>query len=127
MNEITVKKILNSYKHEKLLIISLNKEIEKLGSFDLTNEKIIKIKKLQKELNHSNEFIKLIEHSIDNLTQPYKNVFYFRYIKNFSYEKISFDMNYSIQRIYQLHKEGLKKIFEKAKFQDLNKAEFILE
>lgn len=117
MNDITVKKILNSYKHEKFLMSSLNKEIEKFEDNNLQSEKTIKIKNLQAKLNKSNEFVKFIEGTIDNLPQPYKNIFYFRYVKNLSYEKIAFNMNYSIQRIYQLHKEGLNKILEKIKLE----------
>ena len=116
MNDITIKKLLNSYKHEKVLIKSLQKEIERINALSLTERNLGLLDKLQTNLNKSMSFIKIIEDSIDNLPQPFKNVLYFRYIKDFSYEKISLNMNYSIQRIYQLHKEGIQRIFKVSEF-----------
>ena len=51
-----------------------------------------------------------IERSIQKLPQPYKNVIYFKYIRNYDNNQIADKLNYSINRIYQLHKEGLIKL-----------------
>ena len=53
-----------------------------------------------------------LEKTIQNLTQPYKNVIYFKYIRNFNYDQIADKLNYSINRIYQLHKLGLSKLLD---------------
>ena len=51
-----------------------------------------------------------IEKLVQQLQQPYKNVIYFKYIRNFNNDQIADKLNYSINRIYQLHKEGLRRL-----------------
>lgn len=51
-----------------------------------------------------------VERKIEKLEQPYKNVLYFKYICEYSFEEIAEKMHYSIKRIYQLHKAGGRKI-----------------
>lgn len=48
-----------------------------------------------------------IESKIDSMTQPYKNILFLKYMKNYSFDQIASKMNYSSKRIYQLHKEAL--------------------
>lgn len=45
-----------------------------------------------------------LEDAIENLPQPYKTIFFLRYIKSCSFDEIATKMNYSSKRIYQLHK-----------------------
>lgn len=51
-----------------------------------------------------------LEKTVQKLPQPYKNVIYFKYIRNLTNDQIADKLNYSINRIYQLHKEGLYKL-----------------
>lgn len=100
----------------------MNNAKEKLESYKIN--KILK-KDLENELKHNNtnEFIKneyikldnelkLIETIITNLSQPYKSILYYKFIKEDSYQNIAIKLNYSIQRIYQLLNESFKKFEE---------------
>ena len=48
-----------------------------------------------------------IEKRISLLDQPYKNIFFMKYINLNTFDEIALKMNYSTKRIYQLHKIGL--------------------
>ena len=48
-----------------------------------------------------------IENRISLLDQPYKNIFFMKYINLNTFDEIALKMNYSTKRIYQLHKKGL--------------------
>ena len=49
-----------------------------------------------------------VEHRIENIPQPYKNILFLKYIKGNSFDDIALKMHYSAKRIYQLHKEGIR-------------------
>lgn len=88
----------------------INKEIDKLKINCESNIKEDICKTLGNEKNEiTNIFmsIKKVEERINNLSQPYKNIFYYRYIKNLNFDEIAKNLNYSTKRIYQLHKLGL--------------------
>ena len=45
---------------------------------------------------------------IDKMSQPFKNVLYFRYVCMKTFDEIALKMNYSTKRIYQLHQKALE-------------------
>lgn len=50
---------------------------------------------------------------IDTMSQPYKNVLYFRYVCMKTFDEIALKMNYSTKRIYQFHQKALDIFCEK--------------
>lgn len=90
---------LTEMQDKKIDTSELNKQLEKIiDKQTLEEESLLNIlTKKQK-----------IEKQIDSLPQPYKNVFFLRYISGNSFDEIALKMNYSTKRIYQLHKEGIK-------------------
>lgn len=61
------------------------------------------------KLKSTEAFIAKVENTIAKIDQPLKNVLYFRYVKLYKYSVIAVKMGYSIQRIFQLNREALKK------------------
>lgn len=61
------------------------------------------------KLKSTEAFIAKVENTIAKIDQPLKNVLYFRYVKLYKYSAIAVKMGYSIQRIFQLNREALKK------------------
>jgi len=55
---------------------------------------------------------RFIEDLIQTLPQPYKTLFYFKYIVFLNFDEVSKKMNFSSKRLYQLHNEGLEKLLE---------------
>ena len=76
------------------------------------NEKKVSLESLLKSIKNET---KKVEIMIDNIPQPYKNVLFFKYIKNLSFDEIAYKMNYSSKRIYQLHKIGVDLYIENLK------------
>lgn len=64
--------------------------------------------KTEKSLIKSLEKRQSILTKIDTMSQPYKNVLYFRYVCMKSFDEIADKMNYSTKRIYQLHQKALE-------------------
>ncbi|MBQ3213964.1 MAG: sigma-70 family RNA polymerase sigma factor [Clostridia bacterium] len=89
LNDMRIKKQDTKEINEKLQIIIKQQDVEQ--------------KKLLKLLSKKQK----IEKRIEKLPQPYRNVFFLRYIRGNSFDEIAAKMNYSTKRIYQLHKEGL--------------------
>lgn len=89
---------LNELKNNKIETSNLNKQIQII---------------LEKQSNEENALLKIlskkqqIEKLIDSLGQPYKNIFFLKYISGKTFDEIAYKMNYSTKRIYQLHKEGI--------------------
>ena len=135
MTKDQFKHMLESYKFDNQLLIEKNAELTKLNeqhfkklailkpisldNNEIFNNAISKYKaetfiienEIEKILNKRRD----IENIIAELEQPYRNVLYFRYVKCLSIEEIAMKMNYSPQRIYQLHDIGIKKLEEKQK------------
>lgn len=123
-------KELESFKYDMQFFKEKSKDIEKLkneieksyarlvemqnkniNTNELNNQiqKIIE-KQTQEENLLLNFIIKKqkIEKNLEEMPQPYKNIFFLRYISDNTFDQIALKMNYSTKRIYQLHKEGLK-------------------
>ena len=134
MTKEEIKNILESYKFDNQLLIEKNNELFKLNeqhfkkfeilkpinskeNKDFYEQAIAKYKKQSLIIENEIEKIlnkrKLIEGFIEDIDQPYKNVLYFRYIQCLSTEETALRMNYSPQRIYQLHDQGIKLLFKK--------------
>lgn len=78
----------------------IDKDIERL------NETLLR---QTDKLKSTEAFIAKVENTIAKIGQPLKNVLYFRYVKLYKYSAIAVKMGYSIQRIFQLNREALKK------------------
>ena len=80
-----------------------------------TSDLNIQIQKILDKQTSEEEFLlaiitkkQEIENRISRLEQPYRNIFFLKYINMNTYDEIAFKMNYSSKRIYQLHKKGLE-------------------
>lgn len=111
-SEVVVKDIQNleTSLHDKE-IKGYDTTITKLKIKNL-NEKKVSLESLLKSIKNET---KKVEIMIDNIPQPYKNVLFFKYIKNLSFDEIAYKMNYSSKRIYQLHKIGVDLYIENLK------------
>jgi DNA-directed RNA polymerase specialized sigma subunit len=110
---------LNKAKEQKLKDIERLKEVNKGLNQKLIDDAISKyteeVIKSEKELSRLLIIMKQIEALVEVIEQPYRNVLYFKYINGLSIEEIAVKMNYSPQRIYQLHDIGIKKILTQQK------------
>lgn len=133
MSKDKIKNLLESYKFDNQLLNEKQNELNIINSQHLKKLEILKPisnennqlyneavekykressyieKEIEKILNKKRDIEKLIE----KVQQPYKNVLYFKYVQCLSVEEIAMKMNYSPQRIYQLHDIGMKIINEK--------------
>lgn len=82
LNDMRIKKQDTKEINEKLQIIIKQQDVEQ--------------KKLLKLLSKKQK----IEKRIEKLPQPYRNVFFLRYIRGNSFDEIAAKMNYSTKRIY---------------------------
>jgi len=129
MTKNQLKAILRDYWYDKQYLNEKTKECELISkhanieinknlqySFSIDNYK------KQDELRIKQLLIKnkKIEDAIQSLPQPSRSVINFKYIFSMSNEEIAKKMNFSIQRIYQLHNEGLMKLLEKINKNDSN-------
>ncbi len=122
---------LDLYKHERQFCKEQNEQLELLkkeliilteraGNYSSSDsKKIIRsdianlkrfINEKQKKIDKAKNFMARIESKIYSLSQPSKNVLYYRYIEAMQYEAIAHKLNYSTQRIYQLHKSALEEL-----------------
>lgn len=123
-------KELEDYKYEYQYFIEKSKEIEKLKQeIQKSFTRLRELKQTDFDVNDLNAQIKIIldkqskeenallsilaqkqkiEKNIENLPQPYKNIFFLKYISLKTFDEIALKMNYSTKRIYQLHKKGIE-------------------
>ena len=124
MAEKELAKKLDNYKYDAQYleekrhnIDNMKLELNKLSNDERMQEKKDRI--LEKIQDEENKIIIIaestmkIENEIDLLSQPYKTIFYFRYIKGYTFDEIALKMHYSTKRIYQLHKEGINDYLNK--------------
>lgn len=135
MNKNSLIKDLEDYKYDYQYYQERSKDIEKLKleidkqyyylndmqikRYD-TSELELKIKDIVQSLKYKEKCLlntitkkERLEHNIENMPQPFKNILFLKYIKNYSVEQIAIKMSYSSKRIYQLHKEAIKIYCEK--------------
>ena len=130
MNTNDMKTKLNMLYLDRDYMANIEKEIEFL--YKDVNELLSKINSADENLKHLfSEKINIIKSNIrekqlvirnltDNqnkllsqlncLGQPQRSILYMRYFKGITYEDISYSLNYSLPRIYQLHKQGLNEL-----------------
>jgi len=98
-------------KIENLFVQLNDMKLKKQDTCDINDQLQIIVKKQHAE---EKKLLKLIgkkqriENRIEKLSQPYRNIFFLRYVRGNSFDEIASKMNYSTKRIYQLHKEGLE-------------------
>lgn len=139
MNKITCIRELESYKYDYQYFVEKSKDIEKLkiqiekslNRLKEMKENNIEVKELNAQIqNIINRQAKeeaaldtlmlkkqTIENRINLLGQPYKNVFFLKYITGNTFDEIALKMNYSTKRIYQLHKKGME-IYEQICYEE---------
>lgn len=94
-------KIYSSLKEMKALKLEI-------GDLDIKLKKIMeKIIKDEEQFIAAVEKKQQIHNQINSIEQPYRNILYFRYVCDKTFDQIAFKMNYSTKRIYQLHKEAI--------------------
>lgn len=96
------KKILEDYALNKIY----KKDLEKEYKLKENHKEDLLI--VSTELNKMTKVIENVEQTISSLNQPSKNILFYRYIKNNSYDMIALKLNYSQQRVYQLLKKALE-------------------
>ena len=130
MEQKQIIKELENYKYDFQYYQEKSKEIEKLKleiqkSYeriqDMMQNKIdttelnIQLQQIINKQSKEEDFLlsilnkkQEIENRIASLDQPYKNIFFMKYINLNTFDEIALKMNYSTKRIYQLHKKGLR-------------------
>ncbi len=129
MNIQELKALLEGYWYDCQYLEEKIKELEKIkiqcNQVNITNSENLKtdcnflmqnILSLIKPIENKKIYL---EKSIQKLPQPYKNVIYFKYIRNFNNDQVADKLNYSVNRIYQLHKEGLTRLQSIIKNEDI--------
>lgn len=133
-----IKQELNAYKHNKRLLEKMEEEIEEYRNkatsctsvlSDMPKGTGIHDKVAQYasiiadiEVEKMNQRILLeksrkdIEDIINKIDQPYRNILYFRYIKEETLEEIACDIGYNYVHICRLHQKAL---LEYKKFKDV--------
>jgi len=89
---------LNELKENKIDTTELNNQIQIIADKQSKEENA-----LLSILSKKQE----IEKRLERLPQPYKNIFFLKYISLNTIDEIALKMNYSSKRIYQLHKKGV--------------------
>ncbi len=105
------KEILEAYRLDKQYLEELSNDTLKMREKNLNtkigfNEVCNNMGEMVSKLSNR---ISKIENVINSVSQPYKNVLYYKYVKNLSHTKIAMKMDYSLQRIFQLQKEAINK------------------
>ena len=134
MTKEKIKYLLESYKYENQFLREKKSELNKLNEQYLRSLEKLKpiiidennqifndaMERYKSEYSVIEDEIskvitkkKEIEMLIEDISQPCRNVLYFKYVKCFSVEEIADKMNYSTQRIYQFHDKGMKELTEK--------------
>lgn len=106
LHEIKYRNIIN-IELEKLFVEMLDLQDKNLiftSRYKKLNELIEKNEKL---IEASEIKVNKIKNKISQMKQPYKNILLLRYINGKSYEDIAIESNYSIARIFQLHRKAL--------------------
>ena len=103
-----LKELLESYKFDSQYIKAKTKEIESFNCIAKSTSRLDSIKEIEeKTLSKLLDKKVFIEDLIQKLKQPYKTLFYMKYISFLTFDQIADRLNYSTKRIYQLHKEGM--------------------
>ncbi len=105
-----IKELLKNYNNNIIYLKQLNDDCQKSENYRnlcINNFSYMGNKQLSRYLDELKNEIEFVDEMLQSLNPPMRNVLYFKYVKNHSYQDISLKMNYSIARIYQLHKEAI--------------------
>lgn len=110
-------RILDNLKHSKSLVKSmqLKKDVVKESRRKNTQEDLI-IKIIDLEIEINKDIDRLIDKKtkakrvIDCLDEPYGVLLTMRYIECMKWEEIAFRLGYSIQAVYKIHGQALKRV-----------------
>lgn len=131
MNEKSIKQSLLEFRQDSILLNQKNNELllvnnkieqinKQLEIINYSKNKNILIKEKESLINNQyklkyeiNELVNkkiLIETMINKLSQLESNVLKNKYIDNLSIIEISHNLNYSYQRVYQIHSKAIKRL-----------------
>lgn len=122
MNEKELKRLLLNYScnikmfNSQLMRSKSNYESIKNTGAILTGENQVEMSGFEENIGNilknmreeQNEFARYL----DAIEQPYKGIIYEKYVMLKNFDEIASAYNYSVQRIYQLHKKGLENLLE---------------
>ncbi len=135
MTKEEIKQILEEYKYETQFYNEKIKDVNKL-QYEISklaeNNKIFRMSELntaeidrnfslflKRQAKEESQLLIIldkkqkIEDYINMSPQPYRVIFYLKYISLLTFDQIAYKLNYSTKRIYQLHNEGLDIIIKK--------------
>ncbi len=110
-------RLLENLRHSRLQVKSLQFKTDVVKEFHVKNHQediIIRIIDLEKEI--TKDIDKLIDEKkraksvIDTLDGPYKLVMSMRYLECMKWEEIAYRLDYSIQAVYKIHGQALKRV-----------------
>lgn len=130
MNKQELKTLLESLHFDNQYYIEKNKELEKnkkqteailaryknlINIPNTTKDEIYEKTNnlIQSQIREEEQLLKIIERkqnlekAIEQIEQPYRTLFYLKYVTSLTFDQVADRMNYSSKRIYQLHREGL--------------------
>lgn len=114
MTKEALKELLDSYWYDKQYLNEKAKEIQSMQNLISKNNNIelfYDSKDYEESIAHNLiEKKKYIEGLIQELSQPYRTIFYLKYITFLTFDQIADRIGYSTKRIYQLHSEGFEKL-----------------
>lgn len=110
-------RLLENLRHSRLQVKSLQFKTDVVKESHVKNHQediIIKIIDLEKEITKDiDKFInekKRAKSVIDTLDGPYKLVMSMRYLECMKWEEIAYRLDYSIQAVYKIHGQALKRV-----------------
>ena len=110
-------RLLENLRHSRLQVKSLQFKTDVVKESHVKNHQediIIRIIDLEKEI--TKDIDKLIDEKkraksvIDRLDGPYKLVMSMRYLECMKWEEIAYRLDYSIQAVYKIHGQALKRV-----------------
>lgn len=110
-------RLLEDLRHSRLQVKSLQFKTDVVKESHVKNHQediIIRIIDLEKEI--TKDIDKLIDEKkraksvIDRLDGPYKLVMSMRYLECMKWEEIAYRLDYSIQAVYKIHGQALKRV-----------------
>lgn len=110
-------RLLENLRHSRLQVKSLQFKTDVVKESHVKNHQediIIRIIDLEKEI--TKDIDKLINEKkraksvIDRLDGPYKLVMSMRYLECMKWEEIAYRLDYSIQAVYKIHGQALKRV-----------------
>lgn len=110
-------RLLENLRHSRLQVKSLQFKTDVVKESHVKNHQediIIRIIDLEKEITKDIDKLinekKIAKSVIDRLDGPYKLVMSMRYLECMKWEEIAYRLDYSIQAVYKIHGQALKRV-----------------